>query len=294
MLKDQPRQSSGREGDGVAGVKMSLDAARRSAYATSMEPIRISTPLAEAELYSYGAHLAKWTPRGQRPVLYLSPRSFFTAGKAIRGGVPIIFPWFGPKDGAAAHGFARTSEWSVESQRTLKDGRVEIALVLGNARFRVTVGVELKMEFEVTNVGQEVLVFEEALHTYFAIGDVEQVTVAGLEGAEYLDKTDEYRRKRQAMEPILFDRETDRTYVNTRSTCTILDPSWERRIVIEKDRSASTVVWNPWEEKSQAMADMAPDGWKEMVCVETGNIGENAVRLGPGETHTMTALIRVE
>ncbi|MEO5924268.1 MAG: D-hexose-6-phosphate mutarotase [Bryobacteraceae bacterium] len=259
-----------------------------------MEPIRISTPLAEAELYSYGAHLARWTPRGHRPVLYLSPRSLFTPGKGIRGGVPIIFPWFGPKEGAAAHGFARTSEWSVESQRTLEDGRVEIALVLANVRFRLTIGLELKMELETTNVGKDVLVFEEALHTYFTVGDVEQVTVAGLEGAEYLDKTDDYQRKRQAEEPIRFDRETDRTYVNTRSTCTILDPSWERRIVVEKSGSASTVVWNPWIEKAMAMSDMEPDGWKQMVCVETGNIGENAVRLAPGESHTMTATIRVE
>jgi len=263
--------------------------------------IRVSTELAEAELYPYGAHLATWTPRGQRPVLYLSPRSLFTPGKAIRGGVPIIFPWFGPRtDGqpGPAHGFARTSLWSKESERSLDDGSVAIVMLLAadefHLRFRATIGSELKMELETSNLGQEPRRFEEALHTYLAVGDVRLASASGLGGTEYVDKADGFRRKTLDDQPIRFGKETDQMHLNTSATCVVDDPAWGRRIVVEKSGSASTVVWNPWIEKTLAMSDMAPDGWKDMVCVETANAAENAVTLAPGETHSMTATIRVE
>jgi len=274
------------------------------------EVIRVSTPLAEAELYPSGAHLAKWTPSGQRPVLFLSPRSLFTPGKAIRGGVPIIFPWFGPRsDGSpgAAHGFARTMEWTKESQRTLDDGKVEIAMVLAasdatrvlfdasfHLRFRVTIGSELEMALETTNDGPEPFTFEEALHTYLAVGDVRETTITGLEGTLYIDKADGFRRKTLGSEAIRLDRETDQMHLHTSATCTLHDPVWNRRIVVEKRGSASTVVWNPWIEKTLGMSDMAPDSWTKMVCVETANVGENSIQLAPGATHSMSATIRVE
>jgi glucose-6-phosphate 1-epimerase len=272
------------------------------------EVIRISTALAEAELYTSGAHLARWTPRGQRPVLFLSPGSSFTPGKAIRGGVPIIFPWFGPRsDGKAgpAHGFARTLEWAKESERTLDDGRVEIAMVLATSddtralfdarfhlRFRVTIGAELSMELETTNQGREPFTFEEALHTYLAVSDIREITITGLEDTVYIDKADGLRRKTLGSEPISFDRETDQVHIHTQATCIVHDPGWNRRIAIEKSGSASTVVWNPWIEKTRGMSDMAPDSWTEMVCVETANAGEDAVQLAAGTTHKMTATIR--
>src|SRR5260221_8191174 len=149
--------------------------------------VAISTPAAEADLYLQGAHLANWTPRGERPVLFLSRKSLFAFGRAIRGGVPIIFPWFGARsDGkpGPAHGFARTSEWTVENTKQREDGRVEITLALSDndatrelfdvpfrLRFRVTVGSELEMELETSNLGKTPFTFEEALHTYLAVGD---------------------------------------------------------------------------------------------------------------------------
>ncbi len=272
--------------------------------------IHISTPLAEAELHTSGAHLARWTPRGHKPVLFLSPRSFFAPGKAIRGGVPIIFPWFGPRsDGrpGGAHGFARTMEWSKESERTLEDGRFEVVMALAansetratfdgefRLRFRVMIGRQLEMELETTNEGSEPFQFEDALHTYFAVGDIRQVTISGLEGSWYVDKTDGFRRKQQAGESIRFDGERDQMHVNTDATCVIHDPAWERRIVVEKSGSQSTVVWNPWVEKTAALADMEPDGWTGMVCVESANAGENTIRLAHGETRAMRVRIRVE
>lgn len=264
----------------------------------------ISTPAAEADLYLQGAHLTHWTPRGHRPVLYVSPKSLFAPRKAIRGGVPLIFPWFGSRsDGrpGPAHGFARTSEWTMEGARLRDDGNVEIALALTTdvefafqLRFRVTIGSELEMELETRNVGNEPFTFEEALHTYLAIGDIHQVSVSGLEDTTYIDKTDGFKRKQQGRELVRIAKETDQVHLNTTATCTVHDPAWNRRIVIEKSGSNSTVIWNPWMDKTKGMSDMLAEGWKDMLCVETANAVDNAVRLLPGQSHKLAAKIHIE
>src|SRR5258708_4371522 len=270
----------------------------------------ISTPAAEAGLDLQGALLAHWKPRGQRPVLFVSPKSLFAAGKAIRGGVPIIFPWFGSRsDGkpGPAHGFARTSEWTVEGARQLADGRVEITLALSNnnathdffdaafrLRFRVTIGSELEMELETSNQGNTPFTFEEALHTYLAVGDVKQASVLGLENTTFIDKTDGFKRKKQDSEPVRIIKETDQVHLGAQAACTVWDPVWNRRIIIEKSGSDSTVIWNPWIEKTKGMSDMEADGWKQMLCVETANAAENAILLAPGASHKLAATIRVE
>jgi glucose-6-phosphate 1-epimerase len=268
----------------------------------------ISTTAVDAEIYLHGAHVTHWKPRGVEPVLFLSSKSFHEPGKAIRGGVPVIFPWFGPRGGGQAgpmHGFARTMEWAVETAALGKDGSVEIALLLEpdevtrgfgfdafQLRFRVTVGRKLEMALETRNDAAEPLIFQEALHTYFAIGDIYRAWVSGLEGAVYIDKTDGFQRKQQASEPIRITRETDRVYVNTTSTCVIGDPASGRRIVVEKSGSEATVVWNPWADKIKSFADMGPEDWKHMICVETANAGDHSIHLAPGASHTLTASIR--
>jgi glucose-6-phosphate 1-epimerase len=270
----------------------------------------ISTPAAEAQLYLQGAHVTHWAPRGQRPVLFLSPKSLFAPGKPIRGGVPVIFPWFGPRaDGkpGPAHGFARSMEWAIEETRLGNDGNVEIALALAPnditrgfgydefyAHLRVTVGHELEMELETRNNSPETLIFEEALHTYFAIADIHQASVSGLEGTTYIDKTDGFKRKKQGDDRVRIAKETDQVHLNAQGTCVIHDPAWNRRIVVAKTGSDSTVVWNPWAEKTASMSDMESDGWQEMLCVETANVADNAVHLPPGASHKLTASIRVE
>jgi glucose-6-phosphate 1-epimerase len=270
----------------------------------------ISTPAAEADLYPQGAHVTHWTPRGQRPVLFVSPKSLFTPGKAIRGGVPIIFPWFGGRgDGkpGPAHGFARSMEWAIEGAKQHNDGKVEITLALApndatrgfgyagfHLRFRVTVGSELEMELETRNDGQEPLTYEEALHTYLSIADIHQASVSGLEGTTYIDKTDGFKRKKLGNEPVRVAKETDQVHLNSQAACVVHDPVWRRRIIVEKSGSDSTVVWNPWIDKTKGMSDMALDDWKEMICVETANAADNAVHLAPGATHKLTASVRME
>jgi glucose-6-phosphate 1-epimerase len=270
----------------------------------------ISTPTDEATLYLQGAHVAHWMPRGQRPVLFLSSRSQFAPGKAIRGGVPLIYPWFGPRgegQPGPSHGFARTMEWSIESAWLHGSGEVEIALALtandatrsfgyGDLplRFRAIAGAELLMELEVRNNGSTPLVYEEALHTYFAIGDIRQASVTGLEGTSYIDKTNGFQRKKLGDSSLRIAQETDQVHLDTRATCVINDPVWNRRIVIEKSGSETTVVWNPWIEKTGAMPDMAPGEWEEMICVETANAADNAVHLPPGASHVLAASICIE
>ncbi len=258
----------------------------------------ISTPLAEAEIYLQGAHIAHWTPHGQKPVVFISSKSFFAPGKPIRGGVPIIFPWFGARsDGkpGPAHGFARTALWSVESTRLLDTGAVEIVFVLPEhaVRFTAIVGSELEMLLDVSNQTAEPFKYEEALHTYFSVSDVRNVQVEGLEGTTYIDKTDSFARKVQPDAPLRIAKETDQVHLDTTSTCVVSDPESNRRIEIHKTGSHSTVVWNPWIEKTAGMADMAPDDWQGMICVETANAADNAVTLAPGESHRLTATIRL-
>lgn len=271
--------------------------------------LTVHSPLAEAHIYLHGAHVSHFQPRGSEPVLFMSRQSLFVPDKPIRGGVPVIFPWFGPRAGypnSPAHGFARLSEWQVESLTIHGDEVVTAVLQLQSSaqtralwphdftlRHRIAIGRTLTMTLEVENTGPEPFTFENALHTYFAVGDVRETTTAGLENAEYLDKTDGLQRKNQGSEPIRITQETDRLYENTRKTCVLDDPSARRQITVAKSGSNTTVVWNPWIGKAAAMTDFGHNEWPRMLCIETANAGANAITLAPGKTHAMRAVVSV-
>ena len=272
--------------------------------------LRLATPAAKAEVYLHGGHVTHYQPRGSGPVLFTSAQSRFDAKAAIRGGVPVIFPWFGPRaDDASApvHGFARTAEWDVESVARQADGGVLVVLRLDASdatrsawphpfvlRHRITVGAALDLALVVDNPSAEPLVFEEALHTYLAVGDVREVSVTGLGGTTYIDKTDGMRRKPQGGEPLRLTAETDRVYLGTRAACVVDDPAGGRRLVVDKAGSETTVVWNPWAAKAHAMADLGGEEWLRMLCVETANAADDRVTLPPGARHEMRAVIRAE
>jgi glucose-6-phosphate 1-epimerase len=274
----------------------------------------ITTPACTAELYLQGAHLTQWQPAGQRPVLFLSERSFFTPGKAIRGGVPIIFPWFGartatsdnPRTDGPSHGFARTADWTLafaalagdDLHLTLTLAPTDTSRSLGYDQFalvyEITLGAELHLQLTVRNQDSKPLHFEEALHTYFSIGDAQQVSIIGLSDTEYLDKTDHFKKKHQADPLLKLTGETDRPYLNTTVPVNIDDPVYHRRITVDKSNSNTTVVWNPWSALTATLPDMAPDCWLTMVCIETANVGPNAITLASGEQHTMEAHLYVQ
>jgi len=271
--------------------------------------LHVTAPAAEARIYLHGAHVTHHRPAGQAPVLFLSARSRFAAGTAIRGGVPIVFPWFGPRAGdprAPDHGFARISEWSVQSVARAGDGVVVVltleptdatrALWPSDFRltYRIDVDTALRLSLEVENRSGAPFTFEEALHTYLAVGDVREATVEGLGGARYVDKTDGMRRTALPPGPFRPTAETDRVFVGARDRCTVIDPVLGRRLVVDKHGSATTVVWNPWTDKAARMADLGADQWTSMLCVEAANAMDDAVTLAPGAHHAMRVVIGAE
>ena len=277
--------------------------------AGGLDRLVLSAAEGEAHVFLQGGHVSHFQPKGEKPVLWMSGRSRFETGTPLRGGVPICFPWFGPKVGspdAPMHGYARILAWAVAGITREPDGSLRAGLELtpeAAARggfpyelalsLTVRVGRALRMELAARNVNGAAVTFEEALHPYFAVSDVRQVRIRGLEGVSYLDKTAAMARKPGEAEPIAIAAETDRVYLGTSGPVAIEDPGWHRRIVIGKCGSSTTVVWNPWIAKAKTMPDFGEDEWIEMVCVESANAADDAVTLAPGATHVMAATIEV-
>jgi glucose-6-phosphate 1-epimerase len=269
--------------------------------------IRITSAAASAEIYLHGAHLTSWIPVGGEEVLFLSSKAQYQEGKAIRGGVPICFPWFNAKADdpkAPSHGFVRTKTWELESI-THEGNAIAVALSTSNdeatqkwwphdfrAVQRITVSTHLQMELTATNTGAAPFTFQEALHTYYRVGDVHSVRLAGLDGVSYLDNADGLREKLQHGDNV-FTQRIDNAYLNTETELELTDLTLKRRIHIGKQHSHNTVLWSPWAELANGMADLG-DEWPHFLCVEAANIRANAVTLQPGEEHTMTAIIRAE
>jgi glucose-6-phosphate 1-epimerase len=276
--------------------------------------LAITTPASTAEVYLHGAHVTQFTPAGDRPLLFVSKQSLFADGKAIRGGVPVIFPWFGPHPTdptLQAHGLVRARAWDLTSTHKRPDGSVAVRLTLGpdhgtrqlwphefEVAYTVVVGRTLRLELEVRNTGKSSFRFEEALHTYLTVSDVRRAKINGLGGREFIDKTDRATRKTQTESPFGITGETDRVYLDTVDTVTVTDPTGSatggpRVLAVTKENSASTVVWNPWIAKAASLSDFGDDEWPQMLCVETANAGGNAVTLEPGRSHVMAAGVGV-
>ncbi|EFE95057.1 D-hexose-6-phosphate mutarotase [Serratia odorifera] len=254
--------------------------------------IVVSHPKVRAAVTLQGAHLVAWQPSGEQPVVWLSKNTPFTPGNAIRGGVPICWPWFGPA-GKPSHGFARNMPWSLTAHDEDQDGVILTFTLQDNeqtrklwphpftliARFKL--GEECEIELESHGDYQATA----ALHTYFQVGDIETIKVAGL-GEHYLDKVANGAAARQVGD-VVFVGQTDRVYTQPEPYSVIKDPTLQRSIEVHHHHMSDVIAWNPGVELSCSMADMANDGYKTMVCVETGRIskpliasGEQPARLG--------------
>src|ERR1700722_20393577 len=269
--------------------------------------VSITAPDVVGEMYLHGAHVTSWRPAGGQEVLFLSSQSRWEHGRAIRGGVPICFPWFGDKADepkAPAHGFVRTKAWRLEwIVQADQGGRVSMFTESDadtkqwwpaefHLGYRVTFGSELQLELVVTNTGKASLRFEEALHAYHRVENVLKARLGGLDTVHYIDKTDSNRKKVQQGE-IAIVSETDRVYLDTTDPVKLEDPCLRRRTHVTKENSRTTVVWNPWIQKAHSMADLADDEWMQMICIETSNVSDFALDLASGQQHKMKALIRV-
>lgn len=268
-------------------------------------PREVRTGRSVAEVYDYGAHVWSWALDGEA-VLWTSARSLFEHEKALRGGVPICWPWFGPgRPGnlSPAHGFARISDWTLTElvertdatalTYTLTPSEAPDALPWEDwtVTYEVNVGDTLELAITVANQGTTTFSYEVALHTYLRVGDVRQVSVGGLDGASYIDKVTG-QRERQVGD-IAITAETDRVY-NRSGQIVVSDPVLGRRLLISTQGAADTVVWNPWVAKSAAMPDFGDDEWRGMLCIEAGNVLESAVSLEPGESSTLRYAVAVD
>ncbi len=266
----------------------------------------LRNPFATAQIALHGGHVLSYQPAGQAPVLWVSSHSRYEPGTAIRGGIPVCWPWFAdhPSDATKpAHGLARTATWEVVQALTNAWGAGQLRLRLEpNAATRalwpfsfrlelvVTVGAVLEVELMAGNTGHEPFRCTAALHSYFAVRDATQVRVRGLEGRRYIDKVDGGRTKVQEG-AVTISGEVDRVYLDSDGACAIEDPVAGRRIEIAKSGSRSTVVWNPGPEKARRMRDFGDEEYRETVCVETANVGEDIVTIAPGGEHRLRAAI---
>jgi len=272
--------------------------------------VEIKNNQASAVISMQGAHILSWVPEGEEDVIWVSDDAKFEAGKSVRGGVPICWPWFGAHESEAsypAHGFARTVNWQVSNTQELATGETQITFMFDTdklaepmqkmwpaattAEYIITIGKNLSLELITHNRSHQAITIGQALHTYFSVHDVSHVSVTGLENKTYLDKTDSFKQKQQT-DPVTIKEEVDRVYLQTAEEVIIDDQ--QRAISIGKQGSESTVVWNPWEEVANKMGDLGKEGYLKMLCVESANAAEDVRTIEANESHRLVVCYSIQ
>lgn len=279
---------------------------------------RITSKHAELLIAQQGAQVLSYQRVGEQPLLWLSDQAIFRKGKSVRAGAPVCWPWFGifernPQsvkamfhgEQAPAHGLVRGRDWQLlrieekgdrllaeftlpEAQGDLRDWPHEVELKL-----LVELGEELKLTLTSYNLGNADVTLSQALHSYFAVSDVRQVQVQGVDGLGYIETLADWAQRKQQGN-LGFAGETDRIYLNAPEQLDILDPQWSRRITLKAGGSRTAVIWNPWTDRARELPDMADDAWQRMLCIETANVLDDVVVLKPGATHAMSVAIGSE
>ena len=260
--------------------------------------LRIKHQTCSAQVALHGAHVMSWCPTGQEEVLYLSPDAVYREGKAIRGGIPICWPWFNAHPSnpdLPSHGLVRNQFWEHESSDSDDEGvvvKLRRTSEDWTALVTIRMGSSLEVSLESTNLADQEMKISGALHSYFSVGDVREITIKGLEETDYLDTVGE-RTVRHQTGVIQIDREVDRYYESSDSV-RLEDPVKKRTILVEKEGSPSTVVWNPWIEKAAALGDLPDKDYLAFACIEAAIINDQAVNLNKGESHRFSTRISVE
>lgn len=260
----------------------------------------------------HGAHLLSWIPTGQRDVFWLSPRAL-PEPAAIRGGVPLCWPWFAKQDmpaSAAQHGLVRTLPWQVSAIHSVSNDEISLSLepcaqatpdsILAElapglqVSLRITLGETLSQTLHTRNLGSQTFQLTQALHNYFSVGNASLAGIEGITGLPYQDRLRDLATDVQHT-PFMLDQACDRTYRHAAQDSraqpthryTLVDPAWQRRIVIDTQGSQSVVVWNPGSEGARKIADLPDEGWQDFFCIEAANAGPDVIALAPGAEHRL-------
>ncbi len=272
--------------------------------------IEIRNKSAKALISVYSGQVLSFQPVAEpEDVLFLSKQAYYQAGKAIKGGIPICWPWFGPDPeglGRPSHGFVRNRLWTVLGTESVTDSETKVTLGLADTAetqtlwpqsfelaIEISVGNTLTVELVTRNRGDRAFSITQALHTYFKVGDISQVQVLGLENTQYLDKVDGGVQKTQ-QGAVAITQEVDRVYTDVQGELVIEDAGLGRRIRITSDGSKTAIVWNPWAKICSEMADLDNDDYKSLICVETANAANEVVDVAPHSEYRLVANYRVE
>ena len=273
---------------------------------------RVRTANAELLIAQQGAQILSYQRHGERPLIWLSEQAEFNRGQSVRGGVPLCWPWFGDlrrnpeavramyraSAAAPAHGLVRGLEWQLLGIDQQDDG-VSLEFVYNSAeqplpawphavelKLRIQLDDKLHLQLSNRNLGDTPVAISQALHSYFAVSDIHQVRVDGLQGCHYLETLEDWQQRAQDG-PLGFAGETDRIYLDTPAQLGILDPLWQRRICMHSSGSSSAVLWNPWIDKAQRLSQFADDAWTGMLCIEHANVMSDILTLAPGAEHRL-------
>ncbi|SDY65343.1 D-hexose-6-phosphate mutarotase [Nitrosomonas sp. Nm58] len=272
--------------------------------------IHVNNAKANALISVYAGQVLSFRPAGKTDdLMFLSEKAYYQAGKAIKGGVPICWPWFGPDPegkGRPAHGFVRNRMWDVIETGVAANGDAEVVLGLTDTpetqaiwphafvlALKITVGEALNLELVTRNMGSEAFSITQAFHTYFSVGDIHQTRVSGLEGRQYIDKVEGGQQKTQSG-AVTISSEVDRIYLDVLNDILIHDAAMKRQIRIASQGSETAVVWNPWAKISAEMGDLQDDDYLRLLCVETANAATDIITIEPGSEFKLVANYRAE
>ena len=267
--------------------------------------IDVQTPVSSATIALHGAQVLTWAPTDHPPVLYVSPKARMTPGTALRGGIPICWPWFGnhPEDpGKPAHGFARTRFWNLISGglegkvatlvfKLLPDEETK-ALFPYDFELTATIRIadKLRVKLNMKNTSEETYKVSSALHTYLSLGDIERIQLEGVKGSHYVDRLSEDKEAIYQEKNLQIKGEVDRIY-QSMSSVLIRDLDRFRSVFVDKAGSRSTVIWNPWKDRCKEIVDLPDKAYKEFVCVECANAGTDKPTLRPNGSHNLETVI---
>ncbi|MEM6518178.1 MAG: D-hexose-6-phosphate mutarotase [Cyanobacteria bacterium P01_C01_bin.70] len=268
--------------------------------------IEVANDQATALISLYGGQVLAFQPTAaSHGLMFVSENAYYQTGKAIKGGAPICWPWFGPDpkgQGRPNHGFARSRLWQVKSTQALPSGATQVILGFSYSNdtrelwpyefelsIEITVGRVLELVLVSGNLGDRPFDITQALHTYFAVGDITQTQVLGLDGTTYIDKVDDQKTKSQAG-AVAIASEVDRIYQGVPSELTIQDDALDRQIRITSTGSQTAVVWNPWIEVSAKSGDLTDDAYQHFICVETTNAADDVVTVPAREEYRLAAI----